>query len=59
MNKRKCAVCGGEKTAEEFGDGIRIPLTTCLFCYKERIKQNKIDKEKGKLKSTEMNKNDM
>ena len=53
MDKRKCAVCGREKTAKEFGDGIRIPLTTCLSCYEEGIKQNKIDKEKKRLKSKE------
>lgn len=29
---RTCAVCGEEKTAPEFGDGIKVPLTTCLAC---------------------------
>ena len=29
---RVCAVCGEEKPIKEFGKGIKIPKTTCIFC---------------------------
>ena len=29
---RVCAVCGEEKPIKEFGSGILIPKTTCIFC---------------------------
>jgi hypothetical protein len=45
-NKIRCAVCG--KLTTEHGNGFKIPMTTCLLCYAERIKQNKIDKETEK-----------
>lgn len=32
---RTCAVCGQEKLACYFGDGIKAPLTTCLDCLKK------------------------
>jgi hypothetical protein len=32
MKTRRCAVCGKVKNVSEFGNGIRIPKTTCLVC---------------------------
>jgi len=49
INNIICAVCG--KKAKEYGDGFKIPKTTCLLCHAFRIKQNKIDKELEKQKA--------
>ena len=46
---RTCAVCGEEKPLKDFGEGIRIPKTTCLACHqknkepKRHLKKEKID----------------
>ena len=47
-----CAVCGKTLNGDG-GDGMKIPKTLCLSCYKKRIKQNKIDKEEEKTKEKE------
>ena len=41
MDKRRCAICGQEKKAKEFGDGITVPLTVCLSCHKKSMKKGK------------------
>jgi len=39
-----CAVCNKEKPANQFGDGIKAPQTTCLSCAMKansrRLKQD-------------------
>ncbi len=46
---RTCAVCGEEKSLKDFGEGIRIPKTTCLACHqknkepKRHLKKEKVD----------------
>ena len=46
---RTCAVCGEEKPLKDFGEGIRIPKTTCLSCHqkakepKRHLKKEKVD----------------
>ena len=39
MDKRRCAICGQEKKAKEFGDGITVPLVVCLSCHKKSMKR--------------------
>jgi len=51
-NGIRCAVCGEKKS--QFGDGMKIPKTTCLDCHVACIKQNKIDKKLEKQKSKEL-----
>ena len=53
MSKIICAVCNNETT--EHGDGMKVPKTTCLYCYERRLKINKADKEMRTLKRKENN----
>jgi hypothetical protein len=60
MNKyrevRTCAVCGKVMADNKFGDGIRIPKTTCLVCFKiakERTEVKEIMNIKRIVKVTE------
>ena len=43
-----CAVCG--KESRDHGDGMKVPITTCIECYEKRIKENKKDKEIERFK---------
>ena len=38
-NTRVCAVCGRAKPIRDFGDGLKIPKTTCLECYQRTHKK--------------------
>ena len=46
---RTCAVCGEEKPVKDFGEGTRVPKTTCLACHqkvkepKRHLKEKKAD----------------
>lgn len=44
--KVKCACCGRLKPLNTFGDGMRIPKTTCLVCYGLDILAREAEKKK-------------
>ena len=46
MSTRICCICGREKLSRDFGDGISIPKTTCLECYRKNKELQKPKKEK-------------
>ena len=46
MNTRICCICGKEKPSKNFGNGISIPKTTCLECYRKNKELQKPKKEK-------------
>jgi len=46
MNTRICAVCSKEKPDNEFGDGIKIPLTTCRECAEKSRARAKAEADK-------------
>lgn len=44
MKTKICAVCGLEKSENEFENSLRVPKTTCLIC----LKKNEILNLRGK-----------
>ena len=52
-----CNVCGKMRPLSQMGDGIRIPRTTCLDCYRHRQEANArekgIEPSAAKVKATD------